>query len=225
MRIRSEICVSTNWTDRDLGTHTRQVPISLPRPLQACSSLSSSGLHSRLQFKMSLKPSFRRFGSSSSNKSPPMLPSRSSDATPQLAQPSALDQPGILLAPETWSKTGSGSSSVLLTPTPPLPPSVQSTSTNSGTDLTAQLQNKLAFVDGDKSDRAGASSKMERQPSGSTFVDGTKSPRASAMSSGLPRTWTQSSAGDGRYRRKVGFEAFDTQPEALFAFTCAVSKR
>ncbi|ORY34684.1 hypothetical protein BCR39DRAFT_514004 [Naematelia encephala] len=38
------------------------------------------------------------------------------------------------------------------------------------------------------------------------------------------RTRTNSSgqyAGDGRYRRKVGFEAFDAGPAALFAYTCA----
>lgn len=45
------------------------------------------------------------------------------------------------------------------------------------------------------------------------------------MSTGFPRTPTNSSGagGDGRYRRKVGFEAFEAGPEALFAYTCAVS--
>ena len=46
----------------------------------------------------------------------------------------------------------------------------------------------------------------------------------SVMSSGFPRTRTNSSGqGDGRYRRKVGFEAFEAGPEAMFAYTCAVS--
>ncbi|CAD6590946.1 MAG: hypothetical protein TREMPRED_005929, partial [Tremellales sp. Tagirdzhanova-0007] len=44
----------------------------------------------------------------------------------------------------------------------------------------------------------------------------------SVMSSGFPRTRTNSSGqGDGRYRRKVGFEAFEAGPEAMFAYTCA----
>jgi hypothetical protein len=37
---------------------------------------------------------------------------------------------------------------------------------------------------------------------------------------GFPRTSTQGSAGEGRYRRKVGFEAFEAGPDTLFAFTC-----
>jgi len=38
----------------------------------------------------------------------------------------------------------------------------------------------------------------------------------------LPRTSTQSSAsGEGKYRRKVGFEAFEAGPATLFAYTCA----
>lgn len=36
---------------------------------------------------------------------------------------------------------------------------------------------------------------------------------------GFPRTSTQGSAGEGRYRRKVGFEAFEAGPDTLFAFT------
>ena len=36
----------------------------------------------------------------------------------------------------------------------------------------------------------------------------------------MSRTSTQNSAGEGRYRRKVGFEAFEAGPDALFAFTC-----
>jgi len=40
---------------------------------------------------------------------------------------------------------------------------------------------------------------------------------------GFPRTRTNSSSGGGGYRRKVGFEAFEAGPEALFAYTCAVS--
>ncbi|WWC73672.1 uncharacterized protein I206_107644 [Kwoniella pini CBS 10737] len=42
-------------------------------------------------------------------------------------------------------------------------------------------------------------------------------------SAGLPRTRTNSSGqgpNDGKYRRKVGFEAFEAGPAALFAFTC-----
>ncbi|WVQ78948.1 hypothetical protein IAT38_001040 [Cryptococcus sp. DSM 104549] len=38
---------------------------------------------------------------------------------------------------------------------------------------------------------------------------------------GFPRTRTNSSGhADGKYRRKVGFEAFEAGPAALFAFTC-----
>lgn len=43
---------------------------------------------------------------------------------------------------------------------------------------------------------------------------------------GFPRTMTSgtnSSVGDGKYRRKVGFETFDAQPESLFTYTCQVS--
>ncbi|ORX37655.1 hypothetical protein BD324DRAFT_578323 [Kockovaella imperatae] len=40
------------------------------------------------------------------------------------------------------------------------------------------------------------------------------------MSSGLPKTWTNSSGHEGRYRRKVGFEAFEPDSDALFAYTC-----
>lgn len=44
---------------------------------------------------------------------------------------------------------------------------------------------------------------------------------------GFPRTMTSgtnSSIGDGgKYRRKVGFETFDAQPESLFTYTCQVS--
>jgi len=47
----------------------------------------------------------------------------------------------------------------------------------------------------------------------------------SALSIGMPRTRTNSSTGEGRYRRKVGFEAFAAGPDALFAYTCAVSVR
>lgn len=36
---------------------------------------------------------------------------------------------------------------------------------------------------------------------------------------GFPRTSTQGSAGEGRYRRKVGFEAFEAGPDTLFAYT------
>ncbi|WWC95570.1 hypothetical protein V866_002435 [Kwoniella sp. B9012] len=42
-------------------------------------------------------------------------------------------------------------------------------------------------------------------------------------SAGFPRTRTNSSGqgpNDGKYRRKVGFEAFEAGPAALFAFTC-----
>lgn len=49
----------------------------------------------------------------------------------------------------------------------------------------------------------------------------------SAMSSsgvGFPRTSTKDSQDGGRYRRKVGFEAFEAGPEALFAYTCQVSR-
>lgn len=45
----------------------------------------------------------------------------------------------------------------------------------------------------------------------------------SAMSSsgvGFPRTTTKDSTDTGKYRRKVGFEAFEAGPEALFAYTC-----
>jgi hypothetical protein len=48
----------------------------------------------------------------------------------------------------------------------------------------------------------------------------------SAMSSsgvGFPRTSTKDSQDGGKYRRKVGFEAFEAGPEALFAYTCQVS--
>jgi len=55
-------------------------------------------------------------------------------------------------------------------------------------------------------------------------------PPHSAMAGGgsghFPRTRTNSSGqgtGDGRYRRKVGFEAFEAGPDALFAYTCQVS--
>jgi hypothetical protein len=44
---------------------------------------------------------------------------------------------------------------------------------------------------------------------------------------GFPRTMTAgttSSVGDGKYRRKVGFETFDAQPESLFTYTCQVSQ-
>lgn len=55
---------------------------------------------------------------------------------------------------------------------------------------------------------------MTHQPHSALSVGGT----------GMPRTRTNSSGqGDGRYRRKVGFEAFEAGPEALFAYTCAVS--
>ncbi|GFZ49738.1 hypothetical protein JCM24511_07141 [Saitozyma sp. JCM 24511] len=37
---------------------------------------------------------------------------------------------------------------------------------------------------------------------------------------GMPRTSTQTSAGEGRYRKKVGFEAFEKGPATMFAFTC-----
>jgi hypothetical protein len=40
---------------------------------------------------------------------------------------------------------------------------------------------------------------------------------------GFPRTSTQGSAGEGRYRRKVGFEAFEAGPDTLFAYTSQVS--
>lgn len=39
---------------------------------------------------------------------------------------------------------------------------------------------------------------------------------------GFPRTSTQGSAGEGRYRRKVGFEAFEAGPDTLFAYTSQV---
>lgn len=39
---------------------------------------------------------------------------------------------------------------------------------------------------------------------------------------GMPRTSTQTSAGEGRYRKKVGFEAFEKGPATMFAFTCQV---
>ena len=48
----------------------------------------------------------------------------------------------------------------------------------------------------------------------------------SAMSSsgvGFSRTTTKDSTDTGKYRRKVGFEAFEAGPEALFAYTCQVS--
>ncbi|OCF34441.1 universal stress protein [Kwoniella heveanensis BCC8398] len=44
-----------------------------------------------------------------------------------------------------------------------------------------------------------------------------------SSSAGFPRTRTNSSGqgpNDGKYRRKVGFEAFEAGPAALFAFTC-----
>lgn len=41
---------------------------------------------------------------------------------------------------------------------------------------------------------------------------------------GFPRTSTQGSAGEGRYRRKVGFEAFEAGPDTLFAYTSQVSR-
>lgn len=41
---------------------------------------------------------------------------------------------------------------------------------------------------------------------------------------GFPRTHTGSSTVDGKYRRKVGFEAFVPQPDALFTFTSQVSQ-
>jgi hypothetical protein len=50
----------------------------------------------------------------------------------------------------------------------------------------------------------------------------------SAMSSsgvGFPRTSTKDSTDTGRYRRKVGFEAFEAGPEALFAYTCQVTEQ
>jgi hypothetical protein len=40
---------------------------------------------------------------------------------------------------------------------------------------------------------------------------------------GFPRSSTKDSTDTGRYRRKVGFEAFEAGPEALFAYTCQVS--
>ena len=56
------------------------------------------------------------------------------------------------------------------------------------------------------------------------------SPRGSISTlhaSGFPRTHTGDSATlgtEGKYRRKVGFEAFnDDQPDTLFTFTCQVS--
>jgi hypothetical protein len=68
-------------------------------------------------------------------------------------------------------------------------------------------------------------------PDSSRSSDMTRLP--SAMSNhhsgaGFPRTRTSSSGqgtgeGSGRYRRKVGFEAFEAGPAALFAYTCAVS--
>ncbi|ODN72887.1 hypothetical protein L202_08310 [Cryptococcus amylolentus CBS 6039] len=46
-------------------------------------------------------------------------------------------------------------------------------------------------------------------------------PSAMHHTTGIPRTRTNStSQGDGKYRRKVGFEAFEAGPAALFAFTC-----
>ena len=44
-------------------------------------------------------------------------------------------------------------------------------------------------------------------------------------SSDLPRTrtWSSGQGTDQRYRRKVGFEAFEAGPDALFAYTCQVS--
>ncbi|TYJ52001.1 hypothetical protein B9479_007404 [Cryptococcus floricola] len=45
-------------------------------------------------------------------------------------------------------------------------------------------------------------------------------PSAMHHTTGIPRTRTNSSSqGDGKYRRKVGFEAFEAGPAALFAFT------
>lgn len=41
---------------------------------------------------------------------------------------------------------------------------------------------------------------------------------------GMPRTSTQSSVDAGKYRRKVGFEAFEAGPAALFAYTCQVGR-
>ncbi|WVN89931.1 uncharacterized protein L203_105161 [Cryptococcus depauperatus CBS 7841] len=66
----------------------------------------------------------------------------------------------------------------------------------------------------------------ERPPSYSRSNSTSQTARNSAlfpnaMSHPIPRTRTNSSGHqDGKYRRKVGFEAFEVGPAALFAFTC-----
>lgn len=65
----------------------------------------------------------------------------------------------------------------------------------------------------------------QRSHSGSAgYANTTNLPSAMSHHGQFPRTRTNSSGQqDGKYRRKVGFEAFEAGPGALFAFTCQVS--
>ncbi|AFR96453.1 universal stress protein [Cryptococcus neoformans C23] len=62
----------------------------------------------------------------------------------------------------------------------------------------------------------------QRSHSGSAgYTNTTNLPSAMSHHGQFPRTRTNSSGQqDGKYRRKVGFEAFEAGPGALFAFTC-----
>ncbi|KAK1923641.1 hypothetical protein DB88DRAFT_491937 [Papiliotrema laurentii] len=90
------------------------------------------------------------------------------------------------------------------------PISPSGSSTNLPTQPTTSASH-ISFDSTVTTDRPG----MEHKPHSALVVGG-------AAGHGMPRTRTNSSGQgtDGRYRRKVGFEAFEAGPDALFAYTC-----
>lgn len=108
------------------------------------------------------------------------------------------------------------------TGTPPLRPAIKMTVNPPAGDGTPQT---LSPVSGTNTPSAAASFAHQQghghSPRGSISGLG-------VTGAGFPRTMTSgtnsSVGGEGKYRRKVGFETFDAQPESLFTYTCQVSR-
>lgn len=107
------------------------------------------------------------------------------------------------------------------TGTPPLRPAIKMTVNPPAGDGTPQT---LSPVSGTNTPSTAASFAHQQghghSPRGSISGLG-------VTGAGFPRTMTSgtnsSVGGEGKYRRKVGFETFDAQPESLFTYTCQVS--